>query len=75
VYSYTVKAYLHVVQEEDFCGRCCVPAAVPTVGLSVIPVIQKMSVVIRGDVFSNSGLAPKVADFARDMYFRSVHSC
>jgi hypothetical protein len=56
-------------------GRCCVPAAGPTVALSVVPMVHKMSVVIRGDVFSNAGLARKIGAVASDVYFRSAHSC
>jgi hypothetical protein len=39
-----------------------------------VPLIHRMSVV-RGDVFSSIGLAPKIADVARGVYFRSAHSC
>lgn len=69
----------HVRCEREFAcrsgTRClwatlCAHSQTPTV-----PMVHKMFVVIRGDVFSNSGLAPKIADVARDMYFRSVHSC
>ena len=72
---YTLNANLHVFQVQDVCGRWCVSAAGPTVDLSVVPMVHKMSAVIRGDVFSNSGLAPKLPDVARDVYIRSVHCC
>jgi hypothetical protein len=48
------------------CAHCQTPA---------VPMVHKMSVVIRGAVFSNSGLVPKIADVARDVFFRSVHPC
>ena len=53
-----------------FVGDTVCPLQAPA-----LPMIHKMSVVVRVDVFSNSGLAPKIADVARDVYFRSIHPC